>query len=448
METISFEDLQRPDVRALAPDWSPSELEALRKHAPELESIILDASTGLNTQPCNVARHKCARKSRLLMDTKDLSASGKLACAALHKAINALDAREEQLDARADRGSKMSALTASGYRNADGSPVAILGPKDSFATGQNHNGLGIGDLMAGLAGKRLNSDVRAALSEGTDSAGGYTVPTYVATQFIDKMRAKQVCVQAGARTLQLESAVTKLARIDTDPTVSWRSENGSLTASDPVFSAVTFTARSVYSLVKLSYELLEDSVNIGTILETSLAQALATELDRVCLFGSGSAPEPQGIFGTSGIVSVSMGTNGAAPTAYTQVLSLLQALEDANAPRISALIAAPRTKYKFAGLADSTGQPLQAPGVMAGIPWLTTSAVPVTQTQGTSTDCSSVIAGDFSQLIIGLRHDVRLQVLNERYFADNGQIAFLATMRVDVQVEHPAAFAKLVGIRP
>ncbi len=135
-------------------------------------------------------------------------------------------------------------------------------------------------------------------------------------------------------------------------------------------------------------------------------------------------------------------------TGYTQVLTLLQTLEDANTPQISALIAAPRTKYKYAGFIDTTNQPLMAPAVVSAVPMLTTTAVPVTQTQGTSTDCSSIIAGDFSQMIIGIRQDVRLEVLRERYLADNLQIAFLAHMRVDMQVEHPAAFAKLIGIRP
>lgn len=444
-EHFRFEDL-KPTVRATAPDWNASELDALRRQAPELEHLILDATTGLAAEACAPARAKAARKARQLVDAKDLSTSGKLLAVALDKAIVALDAREEYLEGRSKPSTNRS--PSSSYRRADGSPVAILGPKDSFANGSRASEIGVGDLMAGMAGKRLNSDIRAALSEGTDSAGGYTVPTYVASQFIDKMRAKQVCVQAGARSLQLDTLVTKIARLDTDPTSSWRAENGAFTATDPAFSAATFTARSLYAFVKLSYELLEDSLNISTILENALAQSLATELDRVCLFGSGSAPEPLGIFGTVGIGSVSMGTNGLAPTAWTQVLSLLQTLEDANVPQVSALIAAPRTKFKYAGLVDTTNQPLQAPAVIGAVPWLTTSAVPVAQTQGTSTDCSSIIAGDFSQLIIGMRQDVRLQVLNERFLADNGQIGFLASMRVDVQVEHPAAFAKLVGIRP
>jgi hypothetical protein len=56
---------------------------------------------------------------------------------------------------------------------------------------------------------------------------------------------------------------------------------------------------------------LEDSVNVSQALDTAFAGALGLEVDRVALLGSGSGSEPRGIFNTSGIGSVSMGTNGA-----------------------------------------------------------------------------------------------------------------------------------------
>ena len=74
--------------------------------------------------------------------------------------------------------------------------------------------------------------------------------------------------------------------------------------------------------MKISRELLEDSINIGDILTGALANALALELDRVALLGSGTAPEPRGIFNTSGILSQSQGDNGAALTGFGPLVTM------------------------------------------------------------------------------------------------------------------------------
>lgn len=446
-ESPRFDDISNPITLNSLPDWSATELEALRKHAPELEGLTIEACLGSSRPLANSARRRAARKVRDLAEAGDaISQTGQIAAAALTKAVNTLDDRLDQIDEA--EGLTTPKASAGRWAYANGTPVRILDAAEKLAPEVPRTDYTPGDYMLAMAGLHRDGQIKAALSEGTDSAGGYTVPTIVLPQWIDRLRAAQVCVRAGARTLMLDTNVTKLARLDTDPTAAWRSENGAFTASDPTFSAMTFTARSLYAFVKVSYELLQDSVNITDILNRALINALATEIDRVCLFGSGTPPEPQGVFGTSGIQSVSMGTNGATPSAYTQVLSLLQALEDANVPQTTALIAAPRTKYKYAGLADSTGQPLLAPSVVSAVPMLSTTAVPVNQTQGTSSDCSSIIAGDFRQMVIGIRQDLRLQMLSERFLSDNGQIGFIAHMRVDVQLEHAASFGKLIGIRP
>jgi HK97 family phage major capsid protein len=53
---------------------------------------------------------------------------------------------------------------------------------------------------------------------------------------------------------------------------------------------------------------------------------------------------------------------------------------------------------------------------------------------------TDLICGDFSQLLIGQRMAIELRSLTERY-AENGQVAFLAYWRGDVQVARPKAFS-------
>ena len=78
---------------------------------------------------------------------------------------------------------------------------------------------------------------------------------------------------------------------------------------------------------------------------------------------------------------------------------------------------------------------------------LSTTSVPIDQTPGTSSDCSTVVLGDFTQCIMGIRQELVIQRLDQT-FAGNLQIGFLAYLRADVGFAQPNAFTKIIGIKP
>lgn len=366
-------------------------------------------------------------------------------------------------DAKQDRTyAERGLMGASGVNNAstiqfgydaEGRKIPLLSKEhrmaDFFGAKGGHESFTAGEFLRSMIlGPGNNQELRAALAEGTDSAGGYTVPDIVMAQLIDKMRAASHVISAGAITVPLTSDKTTIARIETDPTPGWRGENDSVSESEPTFSGVQFLPKSLAVLVKVSRELLEDSVNINTALEMALTAAMAQEADRVCLFGSGSGNEPTGLVNVSGVNVHAMADNGAALTNWAPLLATVQLLADNNAPDPTAAIMAPRTRFTLAGLVDTLGQPLRRPDLLEKLPLLSTTKVPVTEVQGTSgAVCSSVITGDFKQLFIGARTALRIEVLKER-FADNLQYAFLAHLRMDVALAHSKAFAVLKGIKP
>lgn len=341
-------------------------------------------------------------------------------------------------------------VSRAAWRTAEGRVIPVLSKDDRLSDlpdGGPTPKASFGEVIRAMALGTSNPDIRASLSEGTDSAGGYTVPTQLLRQVIDAMRNRTVVIQAGAVTVPLETLKTSIARLATDPAASWRAENGAVGESDPTFEKVEFVARSLAVLVKVSRELLEDSVNLDQALMQAFAGAMAVELDRVALFGSGTAPEPRGIFNTTGVGSVSLGANGAALANYDPLIDLLQALQDANAPAPTAAVMAPRTSTTLAKLKDTTNQPLRKPEALAALPFLVTKQVPINQTQGTAIDASCVLSGDFTQVMIGVRAALRIELLRELYAA-NHQYAFVAHLRADVQLAQPPALAKLIGIIP
>lgn len=336
-----------------------------------------------------------------------------------------------------------------GWFDEKGNPVRVLAANEPYAEGRS-NGMAFGDLMRALAVGPRNDAEKRALAEGTGSSGGYTVPTPLAAEFIDRLRAKSCAIRAGARTVPMTSASLAIARLESDPAVTWRLENSLIDASDPSFARVLLEAKAVAGIVKVSRELLGDTVNVGEILTNAFAQAMALELDRVALFGDGTDDGPVGIAGTSGINSVtaggSGGTNGYPITSDGLIDAWYENAVD-NAADPTAMIMHPRTLASMAKLKSGDGVPMVYPDLVARIPRLTTTAASITETQGSANNASSVIMGDFTQLFIGMRDEMEVTVLRERY-ADYGQVGFLAWMRCDVQLAHKASFCRLKGIIP
>ena len=294
-----------------------------------------------------------------------------------------------------------------------------------------------------------------ALSEGTATAGGHLVPTPLSARVIDLARNASRVFQAGAITVPMTSQTLKLARLTSEGTPAWKSENAAITAQDMVFDSVVFTARTLVRLVTLSVELFEDAdPSSEDVIARAFASQLALELDRAALIGSGAPPEPRGILNQTGVTLLAHGANGSVigspPAAGTMGWEfLVDGVATVRAANFepNAQIAAPRTTQSLAKLRDTTNQYIAPPSYLDGVSRLVTKQVPINVTVGSSADTSYVFTGQWDQCMIGIRTSFNLQFLRERFLADNLQYAFLAYLRADVQLAQPAAFAVDTGVR-
>jgi HK97 family phage major capsid protein len=302
-----------------------------------------------------------------------------------------------------------------------------------------------GKYLRGIStGDWRGAELERAMSVGTATAGGHTVPNPLSNKIIDLARAATQVIAAGATTVPMTSTTLKIPRLTGEGQPAWRNENAAVTAGDLAFDAVTLTARSLDRLVIVSRELVEDSDPAASqIIAQSFAAQIALELDRVALMGSGTPPEPRGVLNTSGITTTTHTANGAALGNYDFFLDAAGAVL-ANGYSPNAHIVAPRTVTSLGKLKDTQQNYLAAPTTM--LPMLVTKQVPVNLTVGTSTDASYVFTGQWNMLAIGMRTGFELRTLTERY-ADNQQIGFLAHLRADVAVLQPAAFVVDTGVR-
>src|SRR5258708_7858819 len=103
------------------------------------------------------------------------------------------------------------------WKDDRGRAVPVLKNNQSFAsavqTGPALN-FGFGDFIKGLVLPSGNPEIQASLSEsGGIATGDVTVPVSLIGGLIDLMRAKTVCIQAGAQTVPIETELTNIARV-------------------------------------------------------------------------------------------------------------------------------------------------------------------------------------------------------------------------------------------
>lgn len=313
---------------------------------------------------------------------------------------------------------------------------ALPGSSPSFA-----------DFLRGAARMKTSEAAQRALSVAVDSSGGYTVPAVHMPSILAALAPASSLLTAGASIVPLDMAgkTFSLAGIDALPTATWRNENDQVEESAPTFRNIVLTPRSLSFYTRVSRELLADGVNIEGALYQAIAQAFASAIDLAGLRGTGTAPQPRGLLNTGGIHSITNGSNGAA-FGWGNLFDATEKILSADAPMPTAAIMHPRSRLALAKLSATDGQPLQVPTMLAGVQLLTSSQIPTNLTTGTSTDTSEVYIGDFSQMIIGMRENLSIQVLQEQY-ADYGQVAFMCHARLDFAALYPQAFAIVTGVR-
>lgn len=303
----------------------------------------------------------------------------------------------------------------------------------------------LGRLCRGmLLGDWRGSEIEVRATGGASGGGAVLIPHPVSAMFVDLARARSVCVAAGAMTIPIDGTTIKFPRLTGDVTAAWRAEHADISESDPTIDGVDATPKSVAAMVRVSNELLADAPDLaGRMLNRTLTQALAVEIDRAALRGDGTGSTPTGIRSTSGVTLTDL--NGAVLTfdhLADGVGVVRQLKEEPNAIVMAPKYAALLDKQK----ASTSGVWMGYSGDVAAIPRFVTAQVPVNL--GVGTNESEVYIGDFSQLALVVRQQIQIEAT--RYagtaFGKN-QSLIRAIARVDAMVMRSAAFNVLTEVR-
>lgn len=285
-------------------------------------------------------------------------------------------------------------------------------------------------------------DVHNALQVGTDSEGGYLVPDEFERTLVEALIEENI-FRGLAKVITTSSGDRKIPVVASKGTASWIDEEGLIPESDDAFGQVSIGAYKLATMIKVSEELLNDSVfNLESYIAREFARRIGSKEEEAFFIGNGTG-KPTGIFNATG--GAELGVTAASATAITfdELMDLFYSLKSPYRKNAT-FVTNDATVKMIRKLKDGNGQYLWNPSVQAGQPDTilnrpvkTSSFVP-----NVEAGAKTVAFGDFGYYWIADRQGRSFQRLNE-LFAATGQVGFRATQRVDGKLILPEAIKVL-----
>ena len=273
-------------------------------------------------------------------------------------------------------------------------------------------------------------EVKNALQVGTDTEGGYLVPDEFERTIVESLKDENI-FRSIAHLIQTASGDRKIPISASKGEAAWIDEEGTYPESDDSFGQVTISAYKLGTIIKVSEELINDSVfDIESYIATEFARRIGAKEEAAFFTGDGSG-KPLGILAAAGGAQV--GVTAASATALTcdEVIDLYHALRSPYRKN-AVWLTNDATIKAIRKLKDGNGQYIWQPSLVAkepdtilGRPVRTSAYMPEI-----ASGAKTVAFGDFSYYWIADRQGRTFKRLGE-LFAPTGQVGFLGSQRVD-----------------
>ena len=317
-----------------------------------------------------------------------------------------------------------------------------LTEKPQKPTGKDKTGIATDEYRSAfwtaMRNKSVDHTIFNALEVGTDSEGGYLVPDEYQRTLIDALQDQNIFRQL-AHVITTSSGDRKIPVVASHGSASWIDEEGQYPESDDAFSQVSIGAYKLATMIKVSEELLNDSVfDVPAYIAREFARRIGAAEEEAFFTGNGTG-KPTGILSATG--GAQTGVTAASATAITmdEVMDLFYSLR-APYRRNAIFIMNDATVKALRKLKNGNNDYIWQPSVQAGQPdtllnrpVYTSSFMPTI-----AAGAKSILFGDLSYYWVADRSSRSFKRLNELY-APTGQVGFLSSERVDGKLILPEA---------
>ena len=297
---------------------------------------------------------------------------------------------------------------------------------------------------AGFEKEVCDGAKRKAMESASDSLGGFLVPDEAIPQVIERLKARVVAFQLGARQMPAVGSPMTVTRIKTSAGANWvGSENSTITASDLAFDQIEMSPRTLAARVILSNQLIElGNPSVDRIIEDDMVSELAIGADTGVLRGTGASGQPLGMINSANINTASVSAN----VTYAELQNFVAALDVDDAlrgrlgwalhPQQFTQVATVKSENATAGTASLDvaryAVDQKRPETILGYPFATTTSFAAT------TGANSMVFANWDDVLVPMWGGVRVSASMDADSAFSmDQTHIRAIMRMDVGLRHP-----------
>ena len=388
---------------------------------------------------------KVAEARSLLASTPQLNAEGQAKFDKLKSEITALEADEQRAQFIEDAERRSLGAPVDKARNDMEGQVNVL---DAIACQiENRSASGaLAEFQAeakrqGLTARNGGILVPTSIFEKratmtTTGAAAVVPDDYRADQFIGLLRNSLIVRSLGARVLPGLRGDTVLPKATGAATAYWVGEGDALTESNTTYSSIKLEPKTVGALTAFSRNLaLQSNPSIEALLRDDISAVVGLAVDKALIHGTAVAKQPVGILNVSGIQTASLAT-----LSWATIVAMLEKLGLENITPNAVLTHAKASTKLQTTLKDASAGSvyLMDGGRVAGLPAYVTNQL---DAKTGTPDKGRVIAGDFSQIVIG-EWGVT-EILANPYatgYYEKGDVQLRIMHTMDAVVRHPKAF--------
>ena len=285
--------------------------------------------------------------------------------------------------------------------------------------------------------KSIPHEVFNALQVGVDTEGGYLAPDEYQFTLIEALEEQNMFRQL-AHVINTGFGDRKIPVVASKGTAAWIDEEAQYPESDDVFGMVNIGAYKLATMIKVSEELLNDSVfDVPAYIAKEFARRIGAAEEDAFFNGDGKG-KPTGILATGG---AELGVTAASATGFTmdEVMDLFYSLRAPYRRKAvfimhdSSVKALRKLKTQAGDYIWQPSAQVGAPDTLLGKPVYTSAYMPEI-----GSGAKAIMFGDLGYYWIADRQSRSFKRLNELY-APTGQVGFLSSERVDGKLILPEA---------
>ena len=231
-------------------------------------------------------------------------------------------------------------------------------------------------------------------------------------------------------------------------TASWYSEEAAAATQKIGYGLATMSPKRLQAIAGYTYDLLaQTSLAADTLIYNELVNSVAAALDAAIFNGTGTSGQPTGIRNADGVNTVAIGTNGGAMT-YANLVKMETEVAAQNGlfGRL-AYVTNSKVYGAMKTIPQVSGYPvfLAADGKANGYDIMVSNAIPSNLTKGSASACSSMIFGNFEEVLVGGWAGLNL-IIDPFKAKEKGVVEVSVGSYHDVLVRRPKCFAKCEDI--